>query len=376
MIPRPAAEGQEVNSHKADEVVAHNGADTTMEAPGAGAERRTHVLLIHSMMPKSEKLDPKPKLLEQVRRCSRARHFSRRTEEAYVRWIRGYVRHHGLRHPIDMGADQVAAFLSYLANDRSVSPSTQRQAASALRFLYEEVLGRSLDIPHGITGPRKRRKLPVVLTREEVGALLQELQGTHELVASLLYGSGLRLMEGMCLRIKDVDPQRGETVVRNGKGGNDRITVLPESLAPAIVRQVERVREQHERELATGAGWVTLPRAFATKHPGAGRELAWQFLFPATRIQRDPGTGQRRRHHLHESAVQRAVKSAVRRAGITKRASCHSLRHSFATHLLEDGYDIRTIQELLGHRSVRTTMIYTHVLNRGGRGVRSPLDKL
>ena len=189
---------------------------------------------------------------------------------------------------------------------------------------------------------------------------------------ALVFGS----WEGMRLRVKDVDPRRGETLVRNGKGGNDRITVLPESLAPMVVRQVERVREQHQRDTAAGAGWVALPGAFAQKHPGAGRELAWQYLFPATRIHWDPATGQGRRHHLHESAVQRAVKSAVRGAGITKRASCHSLRHSFATHLLEDGYDIRTIQELLGHRSVRTTMIYTHVLNRGGRGVRSPLDSL
>jgi integron integrase len=311
-----------------------------------------------------------------VRRAARERHFARRTEEAYVAWIRRFVHHHGLRHPAELGGRDVAAFLSHLANEHGVSPSTQRQAASALLFLYEAVLERPLELPKGIVSPRRRRRLPVVLTRREVGLLLDELQGTHRLIAEVLYGSGLRLMEAMSLRIKDVDPARGEIVVRSGKGGHDRITMLPESLTTAIIRQVDRVRDIHDRDLAAGAGWVDLPRAFAIKHPGAAREPGWQFLFPATRVHRDTGTGQRRRHHLHESAVQRAVKKAVRRAGITKRASCHTLRHSFATHLLEDGYDIRTIQELLGHRSVRTTMIYTHVLNRGGRGVRSPLDRL
>lgn len=216
----------------------------------------------------------------------------------------------------------------------------------------------------------------MVLTREEVRALLDELQDTHRLVASILYGAGLRLMEGMCLRVKDVDARRGEIAVRAGKGGHHRITVFPDTLSAALLRQVERVRARHERDLAEGAGWIDLPGAFAAKEPRAGRELKWQYLFPASRTYRDRATGERRRHHLHESAVQRAVKRAVRRTGITKRASCHTLRHSFATHLLEDGYDIRTIQELLGHKSVRTTMIYTHRLNRGGRGVRSPLDHL
>ncbi len=321
-------------------------------------------------------LTRRPKLLEQVRRCARARHFARRTEEAYVRWIRRYVRYHNLRHPTDLGAQEVSIFLAYLANEQAVSPSTQLQAVSALTFLYEEVLGRPLDLPKGVRSPRRRRHLPVVLTKEEVKVVLSQLSGIHELVANLLYGSGVRLMEGLRLRVKDVDPSRGELIVRRGKGGDDRLTVLPQSLAEAIVRQVERVREQHKRDRAKGAGWVELPGAFAVKHPGAGRELAWQFLFPGSRIRRYEVTGQLRRSHLHPTAVQRAVKAAVRRAGITKRASCHTLRHSFATHLLEDGYDIRTIQELLGHRSVRTTMQYTHVLNRGSRGVRSPLDQL
>lgn len=234
-----------------------------------------------------------------------------------MRWVRRYVRHHELRHPIEMGAREVVAFLSHIANEHSVSPSTHRQAASALRFLYAEVLGRPLDLPPLATPSRKRR-LPVVLTREEVHAILDQLQGAHWLVASVLYGSGLRLMEGMRLRVKDVDPGRGEVVVRSGKGGHDRITVLPESLAPAVVRQVERVREQHRRDCAAGAGWVALPHALATKLPNAGGECSWQFLFPATRIRSDSATGRRGRRHLHESAIQRAVKAGVRRAGITK----------------------------------------------------------
>lgn len=275
--------------------------------------------------------DPQPGLLERVRRCSRARQFSRRTEEAYVSWVRRYVRYHHLGHPLELGSRHVMEFLSHLANERSVSSATQRQAATALLFLYEEVLGRPLELPRGVVAPRTGRRVPVVLTPEEVGALLDELRGLHRLIAELLYGSGLRLMEAMRLRVKDVDPHRREVVVRGGKGGHDRITMLPEALAPTIVRQVESVRELHRRDRANGAGWVELPRALATKHPGAGRELLWQFLFPATRIHRDATTGQGRRHHLHESAVQRAVKAAVRRAGITKRASCHTLRHSFAT---------------------------------------------
>jgi integron integrase len=270
----------------------------------------------------------------------------------------------------------VTAFLTHLANERGVSASTQRQAASALLFLYDEVLGAAVALPDGVARPRKARRLPVVLTRDEVRALLEQLHGTHRLVACVLYGSGLRLMEGMRLRVKDMDPRCGELIVRGGKGGHDRVTTLPTSIADALVVQIERVRAVHEQDIADGAGWVDLPGAYGVKAPRAARELGWQYLFPASRTHRDRHTDQRRRHHLHESAVQRAVKVAARRAGIVKRATCHTLRHSFATHLLEDGYDIRTIQELLGHRSVRTTMIYTHVLNRGGRGVRSPLDLL
>jgi integron integrase len=317
-----------------------------------------------------------PKLLDQVRRCARSRHLSPRTEEAYVAWIRRFVRHHRMRHPADMGAQEAAAFLSHLSNEMSVSASTQRQAASAIAFLYQDVLGRAIQLPSAVRITRGTKRVPVVLSRQEVKALFARLEGTSALVAAVLYGAGLRLMEGMRLRIKDIDPQRGEIVVRGGKGGADRVTVLPEQLVEEIVRQIERVSDQHQRDLERGAGWVDLPGAYAGKHPGAARELGWQYLFPAKSIHVDPGTGERRRHHLHETAVQRAVKTALRKAGITKPAGCHSLRHSFATHLLEDGYDIRTIQELLGHRSVRTTMIYTHVLNRGGRGVRSPFDRL
>jgi integron integrase len=317
-----------------------------------------------------------PKLLDQVRRCARSRHFSPRTEEAYVAWIRRYVRHHRMRHPGEMGAEEAAQFLAHLANEGRVGASTQRQAASAISFLYQDVLGVPIELPRSVRSRLHSKRVPVVLTRDEVRALLEHLSGTTRLVAGILYGSGLRLMEGLRLRIKDVDPQRREIVVRSGKGGSDRVTPLPEGLVEQIVRQVQRVGEQHQRDLANGSGWVELPGAYAQKHPAAARELGWQFIFPAKSIHLDAATGERRRHHLHETAVQRTVKIAARRAGIVKRAGCHALRHSFATHLLEDGYDIRTIQELLGHRSVRTTMIYTHVLNRGGRGVRSPLDRL
>lgn len=318
----------------------------------------------------------KPKLLEQVRRACRARQFSRRTEDAYAAWVRRYVLFHGKRHPAELDGQAVAAFLTHLANDGNVSASTQNQAASALLFLHREVLGLAIDPPHDVARPRKPRRLPVVLTRDEVSIILAELRGTKRLVASLLYGSGLRLLEALQLRVKDIELERHEITVRSGKGGHDRVTLLPAALRPELSRQLARVRAQYEADVRRGAGWVALPTALARKHSTAGRDLPWPWVFPATRRYTDPGTGERRRHHLHESAVQRSVTEAVRRAGIAKRASCHSFRHSFATHLLEDGYDIRTVQELLGHRSVKTTMIYTHVLNRGGRGVRSPLDRL
>lgn len=315
-----------------------------------------------------------PRLLDRVREAIRLRHYSRRTEKAYVGWVRRYVLFHGKRHPAAMGAAEVTAFLSHLATQGRVSASTQNQALSALLFLYGDVLGTDIGWMDGIVRARRPERVPTVLTREEVAEVLGHLRGTEALIASLLYGAGLRLLEGCRLRVKDVDVARGELVVRDGKGARDRVTMLPKRLMPALAAQIERVRAQHAQDLTTGRGSVELPDALARKYPRAAFELAWQWVFPATRHYRDPVSGLERRHHLHESVVQKAVRAAVSRAGISKRASCHTLRHSFATHLLEAGYDIRTIQELLGHRDVSTTMIYTHVLNRGGRGVKSPLD--
>jgi integron integrase len=319
---------------------------------------------------------PGPKLLDQVRHACRVRHFSRRTQAAYSRWAHRFVIFHGKRHPVDLPPSAISDFLSHLANDRNVSTSTQNQAASALLFLYREVLGLAVEAPHDVVRPRKPRRVPTVLSRSEVLAVLQQLTGTKRLVADLLYGSGLRLLEALQLRVKDIVLDRGEIVVHTGKGGDDRITMLPKLVTSDLLRQLDLVTQLHDRDLERGGGWVELPDAIARKSPHSARTLAWQYLFPAMRQHVDPETGNLRRHHLHESAMQRAVTQAVQRAGIRRRASCHTFRHSFATHLLEDGYDIRTVQELLGHKSVATTMIYTHVLNRGGRGVTSPLDRL
>jgi integron integrase len=318
----------------------------------------------------------KPRLIDQVRQTIRAHRFSPRTEEAYIGWIRRYIVFHGKVHPAQLDGRAIASFLSHLANEQKTSSATQNQAASALLFLYRNVLHIDVAAPHGVIRPRKPRRLPVVLTRAEVKNVLDELSGTQRLVASVLYGSGLRLLEALQLRVKDIDVARCVITLRGGKGGHDRITMLPRSLEPDISRHLARMKARHARDLALGAGWVALPSALGRKNPGAGKEWMWQYVFPAARSYLDTATGQRRRHHLHETAVQRAVTAAVRSAGIAKRATCHSFRHSFATHLLESGYDIRTIQELLGHKSVRTTMIYTHVLNRGGPSVRSPLDDL
>ena len=320
--------------------------------------------------------DP-PKLLDRVREAVRTRHYSRRTEEAYVGWIRRFILFHRKKHPAAMGGVEVNAFLSHLAVDAEVSASTQAQALSALVFLYRHVLQDPLPWVDDIIRADRKRHLPVVLAREEVSLLLGKLEGVPRLVASVLYGGGLRLLEALRLRVKDVDFAANLLVVRQGKGRKDRRTMLPDSLRGAMKDQIELVRRQHQRDLAAGAGEALLPDAYDRKSPAAGRELAWQYLFPSSRISVDPRSGVRRRHHLDESAIQRAVKAAVREAGIAKNAGCHTLRHSFATHLLEDSYDIRTIQELLGHADVKTTMIYTHVLQRtGGRGVRSPMDAL
>jgi len=280
-----------------------------------------------------------------------------------------------MRHPTELGNGGVAAFLTWLADQRQVSASTQTQAASALLFLYRDVLGRDLGQLDGVLRARQPHRLPVVLTRDEVDSVIAALHGTSRLASALLYGSGLRLLECLRLRIKDVEFGLGEVVMRRGKGDKDRVTVLPDVVRAPLTAHLDRVRALRQRDLACGAGHVLLPDALARKLPAASREWAWQWVFPATRLTRLDQSGRRGRHHLHESVLQRAVRAAVQRVGLGKRATCHTFRHSFATHLLEDGYDIRTVQELLGHSDVSTTMIYTHVLNRGGRAVRSPADR-
>jgi len=315
-----------------------------------------------------------PRLLDRVREAVRARHYSRRTEKAYVAWIRRFIFFHGKRHPREMGAAEVTRYLSSLAVEGNVAASTQNQALSALLFLYREVLRQDMPWLDDVVRARRPPRLPVVLTRREVQAVIRQLRGTPRLMAVLLYGSGLRLLECARLRVKDIDFERHQITVRAGKGDKDRITPLPTNISGELARHLEAIKNQHELDVRHGAGWVELPWALGRKYPGAGREWPWQWVFPATRFYVDRATGQRRRHHLHESVLQRAVKDAVRHAGIPKRATCHTLRHSFATHLLEDDRDIRTVQELLGHRDVSTTMIYTHVLNHGPAGVRSPAD--
>ena len=302
--------------------------------------------------------------------------MSRRTENAYVYWTKRFVRFSGLRHPAELGPVEVREFLSHLVEARNLSAATQQQALSALLFLYRNVIGRPLESLGPMPRGRVPTTLPVVLTQEEVARVVKSLRGLYRLVGILLYGSGLRLTECLGLRVKDIDLGRGELIVRRGKGGKDRVTVIPAVARDPLRDQLERVGDLHLRDLAAGAGWVELPEGLDAKYPKAASSWPWQWVFPARRRYRDQKTGRILRHHLHESAVQRAMTAAVRRSGIGKRASCHTLRHSFATHLLEAGYDIRTVQELLGHRDVSTTMIYTHVLNRGGRAVRSPADRL
>ncbi|MGF1497887.1 MAG: integron integrase [Elainellaceae cyanobacterium] len=313
------------------------------------------------------------KLLDQVRDAIRLKHYSYRTEQTYVSWIRRYILFHNKRHPKEMGNAEVEAFLTHLAVEGNVSASTQNQALSALLFLYRNVLNQELGHLEAVRAKRSRY-LPTVLTQDEVQSVLQNVSGAHGLVLKVLYGSGLRLNEGLRLRIKDVDFAQRQIVVRDTKGREGRITMLPGSLIEPLQIHLQKVKRLHQLDLDQGYGSVYLPFALERKYPHADRSWIWQFVFPSPSRSRDPRSGVIRRHHLHESGIQRSLKQAVRLARINKRVGCHTLRHSFATHLIGNGYDIRTVQELLGHRDVKTTMIYTHVLNRGGRGVRSPLD--
>ena len=314
------------------------------------------------------------KLLECVRDVMRLKHYSLRTERTYCDWIKRFIRFHGMRHPAEMAELEVGEFLTDLARAGNVSASTQNQALSALLFLYKQVLKREIGWLNQVERAKKPSRLPVVLNRDEVHKIFAHLHGTARLMAGLLYGSGLRLMECARLRVKDIDFAYARITVRDTKGGRDRVTMLPVNLAAPLQRHLQIVRTQHEQDVADGFGEVWLPNALARKYPNAAREWSWQFVFASSRISVDPRSKVKRRHHLDESALQQAVKRAVRAAGLSKPASCHTFRHSFATHLLENGYDIRTVQGLLGHKDVSTTMVYTHVLNKPGVGVRSPLD--
>jgi len=317
----------------------------------------------------------KPKLLDRVRDAIRRKHYSIRTEQAYTDWIRRFILFHGKRHPAEMGESEMSEFLTHLARDGKVAASTQNQALSALLFLYKEVLKQEVGRLEGVERAKKPMRLPVVLTQEEAGRVFGHLHGTARLMASLLYGSGLRLMECLRLRVKDIDFGYAQIRVCEGKGAKDRVTMLPVDLAQPLQRHLAKIKAQHEEDLESGFGAVHLPFGLERKWPNAAKEWSWQYVFPSSRLSLDPRSGRRQRHHIDESVLQTAVRQAVVASGINKPATCHTLRHSFATHVLENGYDIRTVQELLGHKDVSTTMIYTHVLNKPGRGVRSPLDQ-
>jgi integron integrase len=316
------------------------------------------------------------KLLGEMRDHIRRKHYSIRTEQAYLAWAKRYILFHRKRHPNEMGEAQIVAFLNHLAVERNVAASTQNQALNALVFLYKKVLGREELVLENLAPAKRPQRLPTVFDRNEIERFFTGLEGTRKLVAALLYGSGLRLLEGLRLRIQDIEFERNQIVVRNGKGAKDRVTLLPPGLVAPIRGQMATASQLHSKDLAAGLGEVYLPYALERKYPGAPKQWGWQYLFPARSTALDPRSGKTRRHHLGESAIQRAVKEAIVAAGIHKHGSCHTLRHSFATHLLEDGYDIRTVQELLGHKDIRTTMIYTHVMNKGPMGVKSPLTRL
>jgi integron integrase len=314
------------------------------------------------------------KLLDKVRQCIRLKGYSIRTEKSYVSWIKRFILFHGKRHPQDMGKPEIEAFLSHLVMKRNVASSTQNQAFNAILFLYKHVL--DADMPEDINALRSKKpvRVPTVMTREETFKLIAMMQGTHQLMAKLIYGCGLRVMEFIRLRVKDIDFAMNQIVVRDGKGKKDRITVLPDGVKPALIEHLVYVKQLHQDDLAKGYGRVYLPNALAKKYPNADRQWGWQYAFPSKTLSKDPRSGMKRRHHLHVSCIQKAIRKAVNLCAVAKPVGCHTLRHSFATHLLAEGYDIRTVQELLGHKDVSTTMIYTHVLNRGGKGVRSPLD--
>lgn len=326
--------------------------------------------------PKAAERRRSPRLLDQMRQALRSRHYSRRTEDSYCTWVKRFILFHKVRHPGEMGEKEINEFLSRLAIEGKVSASTQNQALSAILFLYRRVLRREIGDLGEVIRARRAKRLPVVMTREEVKAIMDRLEGQVWLTACLMYGAGLRLNECLSLRVQDIDFGANQITVRSGKGSKDRLTMLPQAAKQRLVEHLQRVRAIHEKDVADGYGKVSLPHALARKYPHAAWEWRWQFVFPQKRRWVNSRTREQGRHHVDESIVQKAVKEAVRGAGIIKRATCHCLRHSFATHLLESGYDIRTVQELLGHKDVRTTMVYTHVLNRGGKGVRSPMDAI
>ena len=316
----------------------------------------------------------KPKLLDQVRQVIRIKHYSLRTEESYISWIKRFIFFHNKKHPNEMGETEIGQFITHLSKNGKVSASTQNQALCAIVFLYKNVLQKDLNDAISIYWSKRPKKLPVVLSKNEVTEVLDNLKGTHWLIGMLLYGSGLRLSETLQLRVKDIDFSYNQIFVRDSKWEKDRITMLPQKIIPSLRKHLSRVEKLHQEDLRNGYGSVYLPNALERKYPNAKYEHGWQYVFPATRISTDPVSGVSRRHHLYDTVIQKAVKQAIRNAGIVKPASCHTFRHSFATHLLESGYDIRTIQELLGHKNVETTMIYTHVVKQGGRGVISPAD--
>jgi integron integrase len=315
------------------------------------------------------------KLLDQVRDQLRLKHYSYKTEKAYIYWIRKYILHHKKRHPLEMGEKEISEFLSFLATHENVAASTQNQALNAIVYLYKHVLNSQVGSLKNLVWAKKPKRIPVVLTVKEVHTVLRHLSGIPQLIASLLYGSGLRLSEALRLRIQDLDFTNQQLLIRNSKGNKDRITVLPAKIIPALKNHLEKVKELHQKDIANGFGQVNLPFALDKKYPTAGKSWLWQYVFPASRISNDPRSGRSVRYHLHESVTQKAIARAAKSSGIPKRISSHTFRHSFATHLLESGYDIRTVQQLLGHKHLDTTMIYTHVMRKGALGVKSPLDQ-